>query len=334
LHSAIGIISASLVFLSVALIFYYLSKKNFFASKKDSDHQIDLSNLNEEAKLKLNTLKKENDALRKEIKFLEDKNKRLKIKIEQMRQVINQLREQKNQLEESEKKLRELRVQKDDTLAMVAHDLKNPESTIKSFVELLESYDLSAQEQQDVFRGLMETSSRLVRLAQEFSQVISEEYIPFNMTKQESNLNELIEGIVKVNRVKANEKNIELRLYQQESPITLNVDPEKIKEVIDNFVGNAIKFCPEKSKVEVHTKIVNKEVIVEISDDGYGLTEDEVSYAFEKGMKLSTKPTAGESSSGLGLWITKRIVEEHEGRVYVKSKKGLGSTFAFTLPIK
>ena len=89
-----------------------------------------------------------------------------------MKRVINELREQKIQLEESEKKLKELRAQKDDALTMVAHDLKNPASTIKNFVELLESYDLSAQEQQDVFRGLMETSSRLVRLAQEFSQVI------------------------------------------------------------------------------------------------------------------------------------------------------------------
>ena len=79
---------------------------------------------------------------------------------------------------------------------------------------------------------------------------------------------------------------------------------------------------------------MNNEISVEVKDNGYGLTENEVNYAFEKGMKLSTKPTGGESSSGLGLWIAKRIVEEHEGRVFVKSQKGLGSTFAFTLPIK
>jgi len=331
--SVIGIISSTLVFFFFFLIIYILIKKNIFSTKK-SDNSKTLLNLNGDSRNKLIKLKNENEELNREIKFLENKNKRLKLKIDQMKRVICELEEQKSQLEESEKKLKELRLQKDDTLAMVAHDLKNPASTIKNFVDLLESYDLSAQEQQDVFMGLMETSSRLVRLAEEFSQVISEEYMPFSIAKKTSNLKELVEGIVKVNRIKAGEKNIEIRLYQPEADFEINVDPEKIKEVIDNFVGNAVKFCPAKSKVDVFTKITKKEVIIEVTDNGFGLTEDEVSHAFEKGIKLSTKPTAGESSSGLGLWIAKRIIEEHEGRVYVKSKKGLGSTFAFTLPLK
>ena len=329
MDSAIGLFSASLVFFVFLVIIYVLIKKNIF-SKNKTNEKSSLIDFNNDGKSKLAKLRKENTELTEEIKFLENKNKRLRLKIEQMKRVIKELEEQKSQLEESEKKLRDLRIQKDDTLAMVAHDLKNPASTIKNFVQLLESYDLSAQEQNDVFKGLMETSSRLVRLAEEFSNVISEEYVPFCMNKKSSNLKELIEGIVKVNRIKATEKNIEIRLYQPDSEFEVNVDPEKIKEVIDNFVGNAVKFCPEKSKIDIFTKVSNKNVIVEVSDNGFGLTEDEVSRAFEKGVKLSTKPTAGESSSGLGLWISKRIVEEHEGRVYVKSKKGIGSTFSLT----
>ncbi len=80
--------------------------------------------------------------------------------------------------------------------------------------------------------------------------------------------------------------------------------------------------------------MIKNYVTVEIADNGFGLTEDEVAHAFEKGSKLSTKPTGNESSSGLGLWIAKKIVTEHDGHVWVKSKKGFGSTFAFKLPIK
>ncbi|MCB0730759.1 MAG: hypothetical protein KDC88_06975, partial [Ignavibacteriae bacterium] len=283
--------------------------------------------------LKLEELIKENEDLNKEIKFLENKNRKLRIKIDQMNQVIKTLEMQKSQLEKSERKLKELRLQKDETLSMVAHDIKNPASTIKNFVELLESYDLSAQEQHDVLTGLIETSSRLVRLADEFTQVISEEYTPFNLEKEKIDLRKPIENIVKVNRVKANSKNIELRLYQPDTELITNIDEEKIKEVLDNLIGNAIKFCPEKSKVDVLSQINGTSIIVEVKDNGFGLTETEISHAFEKGAKLSTKPTGNETSSGLGLWIAKKIVEAHNGKVWVKSKKGFGSTFAFSLPV-
>lgn len=333
MDSVLGIVSISILFVFLIGIVYYLSKKNIFASNQHSQGdsiENDFSN----KKSKLETLKKENEELNKEINFLIEKNKRLRIKISEMKEVIKNLQEQKSQLQQSEQKLKELRVQKDETLAMVAHDLKNPASTIKNFVELLESYDLSAQEQQDVLSGLIETSSRLVRLANEFSQVISEEYVPFSLSKSKHDILSGIESIVKANKVKANKKNIEIRLYQPDEVLELEIDEGKIKEVVDNFLANAIKYCPEKSKVEVKTKILNGYVTVEVSDNGYGLTEYEISKAFDKGSKFSTVENGEESSTGLGLWIAKRIVEAHEGKIFVKSKKGFGSTFSFTLPVK
>lgn len=333
MDSIIGVISISLLFIFLVVIAYYLAKKNFFST--DNSFTEDNSSFKDSKKhKKLEELKRENEELNREIKFLVNKNKRLRLKINEMKSVIKNLQEQKAQLTQSEQKLKELRVQKDESLAMVAHDLKNPASTIKSFVELLESYDLSAQEQHDVLTGLIETSSRLVRLANEFSQVISEEYVPFNLVKSENNILSSVESIVKANRIKANKKNIEIRLYQPEGELKIDIDEDKIKEVIDNFLGNAIKYCPEKSKVDVFTKVQNKNVVVEVSDNGYGLTEDEIERAFEKGTRFSNKISEGESGTGLGLWIAKKIVEEHDGKIYVKSKKGFGSTFSFCLPFE
>ena len=333
MDSLIGVLIISSLFVLFATLIYFLIKKNIFSSGKNYGVNTLKNNRNKNFN-KLEELKRENESLEKEIKFLEDKNRRLRVKINEMRIIIKNLEEQKRQLEKSEQRLENLRVQKDETLAMVAHDIKNPASTIKSFVDLLESYDLSAKEQQDVFSGLVETSSRLLKLANEFTYVIAEEYTPFQLAKEKHNIKDAIEKIVKVNRVKAGEKSIELRLYQPEQELELEFDEEKIKEVVDNFVSNAIKFCPENSKVDVITKFANNSICVEISDNGFGLTEAEISQAFEKGSKFSTKPTGNESSSGLGLWIAKKIIVEHEGKVWVKSKKGFGSTFAFTLPIK
>lgn len=333
MHSFIGVITISLLFILLSVIIYFLMKKNIFESKQKAESNQLLTEKDDKIKI-LAKLKNENENLNKEIRFLEEKNRRLRLKIDQMKKVIQHLEDQKAQLEMSERKLKELRTQKDETLAIVAHDIKNPASAIKSFVDLLESYDLSAQEQHDVFTGLIETSSRLLKLTEDFTNVIAEEYSFFSLKKEKHNIKLSIEKIVNVNRVKASEKNIEIRLYQPEQDINLEFDEEKIKEVIDNLVGNAIKFCPEKTKIEVFTRYDRNYVTVEIADNGFGLTEDEIAQAFEKGSKLSTKPTGNETSSGLGLWIAKKIVTEHDGKIWIKSKKGFGSTFAFTIPIK
>jgi signal transduction histidine kinase len=333
MDSFLGIAIFVLLFLIFSGIIYLLIKKNFFSSgsslfnnTKNDSSQDKLS--------KLRKLKNENEELNREIAFLEEKNRRLKLKIKDLRATIAELEEQKYQLEHSEKTLKELRVKKDEALAIVAHDIKNPASTIKNFVELLESYDLSMQEQKDVFAALLETSSRLVKLTNEFTQVVSEEYTTLKLNIGKHNIINIVDSIAKTNKIKAKEKNIDLRLYQPETEVIVDVDEDKMKEVVDNFIGNAIKFCPENSRVDITTKLDKSTVLVEVSDNGYGLTENEIAIAFEKGSKFNRNNTKDESSSGLGLWIAKKIVEEHNGRVWVKSKKGLGATFSFTLPLK
>lgn len=331
MDSIIGIISILVIFIIFATLFYFLIRKK--TSSNEDKQVLHLENSNQSKLSKLEKLRKENNELNREIKFLEEKNRKLRHKIEQMKKIIEDLEQQKSQLLKNEESLKNLRKQKDETLAMVAHDLKNPASTIKNFVELLESYDLSTREQHDVMVGLVETSSRLLKLAEEFSFVVAEEYAPLKIKKSKNEFKVAVESIVKVNQVKANKKEIEIRLYQPDNPIEIEFDIEKIKEVLDNFIGNAVKYCPEKSKIEVVTKVDSNNVSVDVIDNGYGLTEDEIARAFQKGTMFS-KPTNGEASSGLGLWISKRIIEEHNGKVFVKSKKGLGSTFSFTLPIK
>jgi signal transduction histidine kinase len=333
MDSLLGIAIFFLLFLILSGTIYLLIKKNIFSSSSNllSNKKI---NSSQDKFSKLQSIKRENEELNREIAFLEEKNRRLKLKIKDLRAAIAELEEQKYQLEHSEKTLKELRIKKDEALAIVAHDIKNPASTIKNFVELLETYDLSMQEQKDVFASLIETSSRLVKLTNEFTQVVSEEYTTLKLNISKHNILDIVNSIVKTNTISAKNKNIDLKLYQPEREVVVDVDEDKMKEVVDNFVANAIKFCPENSKVEITTKIDKSNVLVEVSDNGYGLTENEIALAFEKGSKFKRSNTSDESSSGLGLWIAKKIVEEHNGRVWVKSKKGLGATFSFTLPIK
>jgi len=111
------------------------------------------------------------------------------------------------------------------------------------------------------------------------------------------------------------------------------MDVQKIDEVLDNLISNALKFSHEKGTVRIRTHKQDSNILIEISDNGLGLSEEDIKEAFQRGAKLSAKPTQGEPSSGLGLWIVKKLIEAHKGRVWVKSTLGKGSTFSISLPI-
>src|SRR5205085_2296627 len=108
----------------------------------------------------------------------------------------------------------------------------------------------------------------------------------------------------------------------------------RLSQVANNFVGNAIKFSPKGSGVAVvRTRSENDLVVLEVSDAGPGLKEDDLLKAFGKYARLSNRPTGGEKSSGLGLAICKQMVEMHGGQVGVRNNPEGGATFWFSLPV-
>ncbi len=109
------------------------------------------------------------------------------------------------------------------------------------------------------------------------------------------------------------------------------MDRVRVAEVVDNLVSNALKFTWPGGRVRVFCEQRNGEVVTHVQDTGQGLESDELEWVFS-GKKLSAQPTGGESSTGLGLVIVRKIVELHRGRAWVESKKGEGSRFSFSLP--
>jgi signal transduction histidine kinase len=108
-------------------------------------------------------------------------------------------------------------------------------------------------------------------------------------------------------------------------------DGERIGQVVDNLLSNAIKFTPPGGAIRVTTEAVDGRIHVHVRDTGPGLSPEELPQLFT-GRKLSPRPTGGEPSTGLGLVITKRLVELHGGQIWVESTLGEGSVFSFSLP--
>lgn len=233
--------------------------------------------------------------------------------------------------------LKKLNEAKNEFLGVVAHDLRNPLGNIANFAKLLlmdiemDSLDLANAKKMldrinDSSRNLVEIVSGLLNLS-----AIESGKIHLNLKKE--NVNALLNECEEIYKAAADKKNIRLSIERNTNLPSITIDKIRIMEVFDNLVSNAIKYSHPGGEVRVYCEYNNKEVITHVADKGQGLTEQDMQAIFSKFTRLSSKPTAGESSTGLGLSIVKKIVEIHGGRVWVQSKKGVGSTFSFSIPI-
>jgi signal transduction histidine kinase len=275
----------------------------------------------------------ENSKLRAELASLRGQIDAMQTRSDELRNRNKELEDKITRVLVKKQELEDLAAQKDELFAMVIHDIKNPAGLVKGLVELLRSYDLTANEQQDVMNDLVETSRKIVSLSQEVCKIMALEAGQIRLSMEPWDITDILRSVHRRNDAAAKMKSIEVMLEIPSDLPEVEIDGQRIEEVIDNLLSNAIKFSHRGSSVRLRAKNELNTIIVEVSDNGLGLSEDDIKRAFGRGARLSAMPTAGEPSSGLGLWIVKRIVEEHEGRVWVRSALGKGSTFAFQLPI-
>ena len=279
--------------------------------------------------------------LKKSYKDLNDANRTLDFNIKKMQRIIGNLENaniellnQKESLLTKKTQLEELHAQKDEIYAIAVHDLKNPAAAIRGLIELLDDFDLTAQEQQEIMEGIVASSESIFKLTAELTASISKDSInDENVISLESaSLKKVIDTVFTINNAYANKKSVRLINRSSASLPNFIFDPNKIKEVLDNLINNAIKFGTEGTEVILESFFTDTKLTIEISDNGVGMSDEDLKKVFTKGGKLSAKPTGDESSSGLGLWIVKKLVDAHSGKVWVKSKLGKGSTFIIEIP--
>ncbi|MBS1538192.1 MAG: hypothetical protein JST20_10645 [Bacteroidetes bacterium] len=275
----------------------------------------------------------ENNRLRAELASLRGQIDAMQTRSDELNKRNRELEEKIERISIKKQELEDLATQKDELFAMVIHDIKNPAGLVKGLVELLRTYDLTANEQQDVMNDLVETSRKIVSLSQEVCKIMALESGQMRLALEPWDISDILRSVHRRNDAAAKLKSIEVMLDIPPNLPEAEIDGQRIEEVVDNLLSNAIKFSHRGSSVRVRAKNESNTIIVEVSDNGLGLSEDDIKRAFGRGARLSAMPTGGEPSSGLGLWIVKRIVEEHDGRVWVRSALGKGSTFAFQLPL-
>lgn len=254
---------------------------------------------------------------------------------DELTRLNNELVTAQRELVKRNVELEKLNEIKNQFIGIAAHDLRNPLQVIEGYSQVLADGLLGAlsPEQQKVISVIRKNGDFMLKLVTDLLYISKIEAGKLNLELRETDLAALVETNVELNRLLAGQKQIGIRLSRAEGIPKLRVDAAKIEQVLNNLIGNAVKFSHPNTTVEVRAARRERDVVVDVRDEGQGIPAGEIDRLFIPFENLSVRSTGGEQSTGLGLAIAKRIVEGHGGEIWVRSEEGVGSTFSFSLPL-
>jgi PAS domain S-box-containing protein len=261
--------------------------------------------------------------------------------ITKRKQMEQQLKQQMEELQVAYQKLKELDHLKDSFLSTVSHELRTPLTSIKSFSEILLSYDEDKETQKEFLTIINEESDRLTRLINNFLDLSKIEAGRMQWETAELSLPEVIQTALNATQALTIQTNLKVDTnFAPDLPTVLG-DKDRLVQVVTNLLSNAIKFTPDGGKIQVKAQVRNGSkpkgdpdmITVSVSDSGIGIAPKDHEGIFEKFKQVGDTLSGKPKGTGLGLPICKEIVEHYGGKLWVESELGKGSTFFFTLPI-
>lgn len=230
--------------------------------------------------------------------------------------------------------LQQLNATKDKFFSIISHDLKGPLNSLTSFSGLLINYfdSLSKEEIQSLAKDLDKSLKNLFALLENLLEWSRSQTGAIEFKPEPFDLSELIRENIDLLHAQASAKEIRL-VYPSPQPVTVMAHKNSVTTVIRNLISNAIKFTPPGGTITLSATNSSEEALVSIADSGVGMSREVMDKLFRIDAKHSTKGTADEKGTGLGLVLCKDFIEKNHGNIGVQSEEGKGSTFYFTLPV-
>ncbi len=219
-------------------------------------------------------------------------------------------------------------------IAVVSHELKTPLSALNMSLMLLRDtrFGTLSTEQDKIAASMKQEVHRLVNMVTELLDLSKVESGKINLEKKQVSPAILVEYAVAPVLAKFEEKNIRIVKHIDENMLDIRVDPEKVSWVLINFMTNAIRYSPENSKVILETHQYDDRIEFSVYDFGPGIAKENAQRVFDKFVQLPTNGSKNKHGLGLGLAISKEVVEAHGGTIAVESEVGRGSRFYFSIP--
>lgn len=255
-------------------------------------------------------------------------NRRLASELEQRRRI-------QRKLEQAHQELARVSEEKSELLRMVAHDLRNPLTGILLCTDLLKMMDPAEDRQtrEETVEQIRTTTAQMIRLTNNLVDVsvLEDGKRPYNLV--EVDFTNLLHETASAFSETAARKRIRLSVQVEKPVPRIGSDALALRQVCDNLISNALKYSPASSVVVVGLRSSAAGVQLRVQDHGPGISAEERGKLFQKFVQGAAKPTGGEKSTGLGLWIVQRIVTGLHGRVWCESEPGQGATFIVELPL-
>ena len=245
----------------------------------------------------------------------------------------NTLAEQALQLRAQNQSLRELDRLKDEFIGLISHEIRTPLASIIGYVELLQEEGVSGPDAGLFAEVIERNAKRLQHLVGDLLFLSQIQSGKMAMEFQDADLAGIAAGAVEELRPEAQRKHIDLALSATDVP-RLTVDPMRIAQLLGNLLSNAVKFTPDGGHVEVRLRREEDQVVLAVADTGIGIPAAERERVFERFFRTTTAARHAIQGTGLGLAVTKAIVEAHHGTITVDSEEGRGSTFTVCLPLR
>jgi signal transduction histidine kinase len=224
---------------------------------------------------------------------------------------------------------------KNEILGTVAHDLKNPLGVILGRTEMLTELIATGSSSDSVTTQIEHIRDAARRLTSMVDHLISDamaDAFDITIRREAVDLAALVREVAEANQPLAVNKQ-QVIIMATPDHLSAMCDADRIREAIDNLISNAIKYSPIGGKIAIEVAAEQENTAIRVTDEGAGLSPEDLGRLFGRFQRLSAKPTGGENSTGLGLSIVKRIIDMHGGDVTARSPgPGLGSTFSITLP--
>lgn len=266
-----------------------------------------------------------------------------KTAIEQSKHLESLYLNLENKVEEKTKQLRQANIAleqanrlKSEFLATMSHELRTPLNAIIGFAEVLKDNVIGPlnKEQKECLDDIHSSGQHLLSMINNILDFSKIEAGKFELTYEEFSFEEVIGEVLNAVFEFANKKGIRMQTqFHPDIPLII-ADKVKFKQIMFNLLSNAIKFTPENGKVTIYAKLAEQYIQIEVIDTGIGIKSEDIDKLFKPFLQLDGSYSRRYEGTGLGLILTKHLVELQGGKIWVESEYGKGSTFTFTLPIK
>jgi signal transduction histidine kinase len=247
----------------------------------------------------------------------------------------HEIDEATRQLRESNKKLRDLDDAKDDFISMASHQLRTPLTSVKGYISMIMEGDVGtvSEKQKEMLHAAYSSSQRMVYLISDLLNVSRLKTGKFVIDPTEIDMPDMIEDEVKQLVASAASRRVKLHFVKPKKFPKVMLDETKTRQVVMNFIDNAIYYSKGGNKIEIRLTANDKKIEFTVKDQGIGVPKTEQSKLFTKFYRANNAKKARPDGTGLGLFMAKKVIVAQGGAVLFKSNRDKGSTFGFTIPL-